>query len=218
MKNIKHPMFSELTWIINVTGLRILLRSGGISLKWTFSAIKMWWRRFKCENSFIFFNLPKKDLKAPVTSSSPVTNLFQRTNENKEQNECKLRTTLWIYFVFGLFLYSLFFYLMTFFLFAMNLRWTIYLLTFTSIRFFHTDIDFFLLFKKHGFLWPNYYVGSWKLRITSFFFLTIFTFYIFNPLFCSQSSVSLNCIWNCRSGYRCLKRLVCSALCILAVL
>lgn len=109
MENIKHPMFSELTWIINVTGLRILLRSGGISLKWTFSAIKMWWRRFKCENSFIFFNLPKKDLKAPVTSSSPVTNLFQRTNENKEQNECKLRTTLWIYFVFGLFLYSLFF-------------------------------------------------------------------------------------------------------------
>ncbi|CDQ59109.1 unnamed protein product [Oncorhynchus mykiss] len=24
--------------------------------------------------------------------------------------------------------------------------------------------------------------------------------------FCSQSSVSLDCIWNCRSGYRCLKR------------
>ncbi|XP_067302308.1 msx2-interacting protein isoform X2 [Pseudorasbora parva] len=45
----------------------------------------------------------------------------------------------------------------------------------------------------------DYFVG---------FFLTIFTFYIFNPLFCSQSSVSLNCIWNCRSGYRCLKRAV----------
>lgn len=32
--------------------------------------------------------------------------------------------------------------------------------------------------------WPNYYVGCWKIRITSFFFfLPFFTFYIFNPFF-----------------------------------
>ena len=36
--------------------------------------------------------------------------------------------------------------------------------------------------------------------------------------FCSQSSVSLDCIWNYRSSYHSLKRLVCPALCILAVL
>lgn len=35
---------------------------------------------------------------------------------------------------------------------------------------------------------------------------------------CSQSSVSLDCIWNYRSSYHSLKRLVCPALCILAVL
>lgn len=42
---------------------------------------------------------------------------------------------------------------------------------------------------------------------------------IFAPFFdCSQSSVSLDCIWNYRSSYHSLKRLVCPALCILAVL
>lgn len=41
----------------------------------------------------------------------------------------------------------------------------------------------------------------------------------FLPIFfCSQSSISLNCIWNYRSSYHSLKRLVCPALCILAVL
>lgn len=41
----------------------------------------------------------------------------------------------------------------------------------------------------------------------------------FLPIFfCSQSSVSLDCIWNYRSSYHSLKRLVCPALCILAVL
>lgn len=38
------------------------------------------------------------------------------------------------------------------------------------------------------------------------------------PNFCSQSSISLNCIWNYRSSYHSLTRLVCPALCILAVL
>lgn len=41
---------------------------------------------------------------------------------------------------------------------------------------------------------------------------------IFALFFCSQSSVSLDCIWNCRPSYHSLKRLVCPALCILAVL
>jgi len=102
-------------------------------------------------------------------------------------------------------------------IFALNLSWTFYLLTFTSKCFSHIDIFFFKcmeFFLAELFCWilkdKDYFVG--------FFCLTIFSFYIFNPLFCSQSSVSLNCIWNCRSGYRCLKRLVCSALCILAVL
>lgn len=40
----------------------------------------------------------------------------------------------------------------------------------------------------------------------------------FLPSFCSQSSISQNCIWNNRSSYHSLKRLVCPALCILAVL
>lgn len=37
---------------------------------------------------------------------------------------------------------------------------------------------------------------------------------IFARFFCSQSSVSLDCIWNYRSSYHSLKRLVCPALCI----
>lgn len=45
---------------------------------------------------------------------------------------------------------------------------------------------------------------------STFFFLPIF--------FCSQSSVSLDCIWNYRSSYHSRKRLVCPAMCILAVL
>lgn len=44
------------------------------------------------------------------------------------------------------------------------------------------------------------------------------TLNIFAHFFCSQSSISLNCIWNYRSSYHSLKRLVCPALCILAVL
>lgn len=49
-----------------------------------------------------------------------------------------------------------------------------------------------------------------------FFSLLHSTFLPF--FFCSQSSVSLDCIWNYRSSYHSLKRLVCPAMCILAVL
>lgn len=67
-----------------------------------------------------------------------------------------------------------------------------------------------------------------KMRITFFFFFIMSNFAsalfppsplsIFAHFFCSQSSVSLNCIWNYRSSYHSLKRLVCPALCYIAVL
>lgn len=60
-------------------------------------------------------------------------------------------------------------------------------------------------------------------RFPCFFFVFFKMFYLstqhFCPIFvCSQSSVSLDCIWNYRSSYHSLKRLVCPALCILVVL
>lgn len=57
-----------------------------------------------------------------------------------------------------------------------------------------------------------------------FFLSVLLCFFFTSPLnnFCHffllTSSVSLDCIWNYRSSYHSLKRLVCPAMCILAVL
>ena len=51
-----------------------------------------------------------------------------------------------------------------------------------------------------------------------FFPLPLHSTFLPHFFVCSQSSVSLDCIWNYRSSYHSLKRLVCPALCILAVL
>lgn len=70
------------------------------------------------------------------------------------------------------------------------------------------------------------YIRSPALKMRIIFSNQTILLQFFSPLhstflpifFCSQSSVSLDCIWNYRSSYHSLKRLVCPALCILAVL
>lgn len=66
---------------------------------------------------------------------------------------------------------------------------------------------------------PRMRITLWKLKfVLQIFFSSSTQHLFFSPSFCSQSSISLNCIWDYRSSYHSLKRLVCPALYILAVL
>lgn len=79
-----------------------------------------------------------------------------------------------------------------------------------------TLFSYFLIKNQH---WSKFKrTLALKMRITFCNDLFCFGFFRLPFFFCSQSPISLDCIRNNRSSYHSLKRLVCPALCILAVL